>query len=438
VNVTLSLELPATFRTRQLIDAGLLEIGDGYRAKNSEMGSRGLPFARAGNINGGFKFSDADFLAEENISKVGSKISQSGDVVFTSKGTVGRFAFVDDEVQRFVYSPQLCYWRSLAREVIDPRFLFFWIHGAEFSRQMIGMKGQTDMADYVSLTDQRQMFITLPPLETQKKIASILGALDDKIELNRRMNATLETIAQTLFKSWFVDFDPVKAKAAGLEPEGLDAGTAALFPSGFQTSSLGEIPEGWEVGTIKDCFDLTMGQSPPGDTYNENGDGLPFFQGKTDFGFRFPSRRIYCTAPTRLANPGDTLMSVRAPVGTVNMALEKCVLGRGVAAIRHKSGSRSFTYYAMDSKEETFDQFNGEGTVFGSINKISFENITFVGPPQTLVLEFEKIICGFDNQILRNQLEIESLSMTRDSLLPKLLSGELNVSEFELPTEATP
>jgi type I restriction enzyme, S subunit len=125
-------------------------------------------------------------------------------------------------------------------------------------------------------------------------------------------------------------------------------------------------------------------------------------------------------------------MSVRAPVGTINMALEKCVLGRGVAAIRHKSGSRSFTYYAMDSKEAIFEKYNGEGTVFGSINKIAFENINFISPSEKLILEFEKLVSHLDERILQNQLEIDSLTVTRDSLLPKLLSGELDVSDFDL------
>ncbi len=114
--------------------------------------------------------------------------------------------------------------------------------------------------------------------------------------------AALEAIAKALFKSWFVDFDPVRAKAEGRQPEGMDAQTAALFPDGFEDSELGMVPRGWKVETIKGGFNLTMGQSPPGESYYEAGEGLPFYQGKTDFGFRFPTRRAFCTSPTRLAN----------------------------------------------------------------------------------------------------------------------------------------
>ena len=158
-------------------------------------------------------------------------------------------------------------------------------------------------------------------------------------------------------------------------PAGMDAATATLFPSAFQDSLLGEIPEGWEVATVGEEFNLTMGQSPPGSTYNEDGDGLPFYQGRKDFGFRYPTRRVYCNAPTRLAKKDDTLVSVRAPVGDINMVEEKCCIGRGVAVIRHKTGSRSYTYYAMQFLREDFALYEAEGTVFGAINKTGFQTL---------------------------------------------------------------
>lgn len=142
------------YSVADLISDKKLFIGDGYRAKNEEFSASGLPFARVSNINNGFDFKDVDLFPEKDLNKVGNKISEPGDVVFTSKGTVGRFAFVTSDVQRFIYSPQLCFWRVLDTEVIDPRFLFFWMFGREFFLQFNGVKGQTDMADYVSLADQ--------------------------------------------------------------------------------------------------------------------------------------------------------------------------------------------------------------------------------------------------------------------------------------------
>ena len=161
----------------------------------------------------------------------------------------------------------------------------------------------------LNLPTIRGLPVAVPPLSEQRAIAHILGTLDDKIELNRRMNETLEAMARALFKSWFVDFNPVRAKAEGRD-SGLPKAVADLFPDRLVDSELGRIPAQWQVGRVDAEFDLTMGQSPPGESYNEKGEGLPFFQGSTDFGFRFPSRRVYCSAPTRLAKIGDTLISV--------------------------------------------------------------------------------------------------------------------------------
>ena len=191
--------------TANLINTGILKIGDGYRAKNSELVADGLPFARAGNINNGFQFSGADFLPFHYTSIVGDKASVPGDTVFTSKGTVGRFGFVTDKTEKFVYSPQLCFWRSLRQDEVLPRFIYYWMHGKEFLGQVEGLKGQTDMADYVNLADQRTMKITLPSLPEQKAIASVLSSLDDKIDLLHRQNKTFEAMAETLFRQWFVE-----------------------------------------------------------------------------------------------------------------------------------------------------------------------------------------------------------------------------------------
>ena len=204
-----------------------------------------------------------------------------------------------------------------------------------------------------------------------------------------------------------------------------------LFPDTFADSELGKIPKGWQFSIVGKHFKLTMGQSPPGSTYNESGDGLPFFQGRTDFGFRFPSRRIFCTAPTRLAEVGDTLVSVRAPVGDVNIAIEPCAIGRGVAAVRHLSSSRSFTYHAMHNLGEHFGKFEGEGTVFGSINKADFERLPFIAPPQAVLDRFERIASPIDDRVESNEDESRTVAALRDALLPKLISGELRAKDAE-------
>ncbi len=194
---------------------------------------------------------------------------------------------------------------------------------------------------------------------------------------------------------------------------------------------MGWIPKDWRISTVGEEFNVTMGQSPPGITYNETGQGILFFQGRADFGFRYPSERIYCTAPKRFAEQNDTLVSVRAPVGDVNMAFEKCCIGRGVGAVRHKSSSRSYTYYSMLQLRQHFNAFEGEGTVFGSISQKNFSSLKWLKSNQVLIELYEKLAGQFDEKIELCSINILELSSLRDTLLSKLLSGELRIPEAE-------
>jgi type I restriction enzyme S subunit len=414
---------------------GILLVEDGnhgeYRPRPDEFVDRGVAFIRAADMDGGeVLFESASKINDRARRRITKGIGAPGDVLLSHKGTVGKVALVPEDAPPFVCSPQTTFWRTLDSSRLDRHFLYAFLRSRDFHVQLASRAGETDMAPYVSLTSQRGLYVSVPPIEVQRAIARILGTLDRKINLNRQMNATLDCIARTLFKSWFLDFDPVRAKAQGRD-SGLPIHLSDFFPVSFEDSEIGEIPNGWHLRTVDDDFNLTMGQSPPGETYNEIGEGLPFFQGRTDFGFRFPQRRVYCTAPTRFAQPGDTLVSVRAPVGAINMATERCCVGRGVAAVRHKLGSRSYTYYFMHSLSQVFEKFEAEGTVFGSIGKKDFHAITKVAPPDSLVLAFEKIAYPMDEGIYAKTQGIETLGALRDTLLPKLISGELRLADAE-------
>ena len=332
-------------------------------------------------------------------------------------------------------------WVIRAKEGVDQGFLYYCIASWPFvdfaNAGSEGTRMPRAKWEYVS-----RYKILLPSLSEQRVIAHILGTLDDKIELNRRMNETLEEMARAVFKSWFVDFDPVRAKMDGSwrrgeSLPGMPAEMYDLFPSRLVDSELGEIPEGWGVGIVGDCFHLTMGQSPPGRTYNDEGDGLPFFQGCSDFGFRYPTNRRFCTAPTRIAESEDTLVSVRAPVGDINKAWERCCIGRGLAALQHKSGSPSFTYYLVWAIQQEIQQYEHTGTVFGAINKKQFKALKTVEPKLAAVDLFETFVLPLDERIRLNVSESRTLSGLRDTLLPKLISGELRVRNAEGFVEGT-
>lgn len=299
--------------------------------------------------------------------------------------------------------------------------------------------------------------VLIPAAKEIQRIVEIWSAVSEKITLNTQINQTLEQMAQALFKSWFVDFEPVidnaldagnpipeplaeraarrKAMwAAGCEsaPARLPTEIRRLFPDRFEEDeTLGWVPVGWGGSQIGSEFHVVMGQSPPGSSYNSDESGLPFFQGRGEFGFRYPKKRLYCSEPKRLAEAGSTLISVRAPVGDVNMAIEKYCIGRGLAALLHKSNCAGYTYYLIGSLYPEFKIFDSEGTVFGSINQKNLKRMACIAPSQELVKSFEKSVSPLDSEILNLSQNNISLAQLRDTLLPKLLSGELQLPEAE-------
>lgn len=421
--------MPSEWRwheVRALIENGALEIGDGYRATNSELVGSGVPFARAGNIKNGFQFNDADYFPEANLHRVGDKISKPGDVVFTSKGTVGRFAFVGQDTPRFVYSPQLCFWRSLDHGLIDPRFLFFWMFSREFFVQIKGVSGQTDMAEYVSLRDQRNMHLTLPPLPEQRAIAHILGTLDDKIELNRRMNQTLEEMARSLFKSWFVDFDPVLAKATLKQPDAppsqgrsdwsverarayldrMDSNIAALFPDSFVNSEFGPIPEGWEVKALGECVEVERGLSYKGSGLSLS--GVPMHNLNSIFeggGYKNDGIKYYSGdyQARHVAEPGDVI------VANTEQGHNRLLIGFSAIVPKYFGDHGLFSHHIY--------RVRPKGSVAGAPDFVCRLLNT---------LAIHDTVSGYATGTTVNMLPV-------DALLPKLISGETRVKdEFKL------
>ncbi len=411
---------------------GLLLVEDGnhgeYRPRPDEFTDIGIAFIRAADMsNGRVLFKTASKINERARRRITKGIGKPGDILLSHKGTVGKIALVPQDAPPFVCSPQTTFWRSLNNEAIDQRYLYVFMRSPAFRAQLASRSGETDMAPYVSLTAQRSFQIILPHITNQRAIAEVVGLLDQKIYLNAGMNEGLEATARAIFRDWFVDFGPTRAKIEGRE-QYLASELWDLFTDTLDEAGL---PTGWQKSEVGASFNLTMGQSPPGSTYNEAGEGLPFFQGRTDFGFRYPQRRIFCTAPTRIAQADDTLVSVRAPVGDLNMAWEVSCVGRGVAAVRHKSGARSFTYYTMQEVQDKLRQYEHSGTVFGAINKRQFEAVRSVEPPRQVIQAFELVSSPLDDRIRLNIDEATALASMRNLLLPKLMSGEICLRDAE-------
>ena len=413
------------WKIKELIAAGVLDIGDGYRAKNNELSDSGLPFARAGNINGGFDFADADRFPTTNLGRVGNKVSRIADVVFTSKGTVGRFAFVEAHTERFVYSPQLCYWRSLSPEAIGPRFLYYWMHSPECLDQFSYLKSQTDMADYVSLRDQREMTISLPEPSLQTSVVSMLAPLDSRIDILQRSNESLEAMARTIFKSWFVDFDPVRAKAEGREPEGMDADTAALFPSSLAISRLGQIPEDWQIDSLGSVIKIAYGKNLPTAKLVES--GYPVFGGNGPIGFN--DKFMYETRQVLVACRG-------AASGRVNQSTTRSFVTNNSLVLESDSNTLlPFGYLKGYMKNADLSPF-----VTGSAQpQVTIENLRrfeILIPSRSALRAYESISSTLEDRIAENDQQVTTLRDLRDTLLPRLISGKLRVPEAEKLVEA--
>ena len=379
----------------------------------------GIPQMKSGRLDfeSARKISHEDFVDWTKKAK-----AQPHDVILSRRTNPGVTA-IDRTGTEFALGQNLVLLRADGSWV-DPAFLKWLVRSPAWWREIGKFLNVGAVFDSLRCADVPNFELPIPPLAVQLRIAEILDSLDDKIELNRRMNETLEAMARALFKSWFVDFDPVRAKMEGRDPS-LPQDVAELFPDRLVESEVDRIPEGWELKALGECFALTMGQSPPGSSYNDQGKGLPFFQGRTDFGFRYPENRKFCTAPSRIARTGDTLVSVRAPVGDINMAWTQCCIGRGVAALRHNSDSSSFTYYSAWTIQANISAYEHTGTVFGAINRKQFEVLQTLEPRSALIEAFEVHVSPMDLRIRVNTLEIRSLTKLRDALLPRLISGDL-------------
>jgi type I restriction enzyme S subunit len=302
-------------------------------------------------------------------------------------------------------------------EDINKDYLYYSVIGNDFQNYVRNfVDSQTAQANISAKTLSKYKFY-IPELSEQAAIASTLSALDKKIELNNKTNDNLEAQAQALFIHWFVDFEfPDK-----------DGNPYKSSGGVMVESELGMIPEGWEVVQLNQIANITMGQSPKGATYNEVGEGTVFYQGRADFTNRFPRRRLYTTDPKRIAQKGDILLSVRAPVGDINIANEDCCIGRGLAALNSKINANSYLLYTMMQFNKKYDFFNSEGTVFGSMTQRDLKEMLTLAPPCNIIREYEEIASLFDNMYYLLDKEIRITENLRNTLLPKLMSGKIRI-----------
>jgi type I restriction enzyme S subunit len=302
----------------------------------------GYPYVAIPQLSDGcIKLSEARRIKPEHYVEWTRKAKPAAyDVVLSRRCNPGETAVVEPGME-FALGQNLVLLRADGTRVYPP-FLRWLVRGLEWWEQVGKFINVGAVFGSLKCADIPNFQLRIPPLPEQRTIAHILGTLDDKIELNRRMNETLEAMARALFQSWFVDFDPVRARAEGRDP-GLPKHLSDLFSGHFEDSELGEIPVGWGVGSLENIASVTMGLSPDGASYNVNGLGTPLINGPVEFGDHFPVKTKWTTLSTRLAQAGDLILCLRgSTTGRRVVADDSYCLGRGVCAIRPNRGMRTF------------------------------------------------------------------------------------------------
>ncbi len=386
----------------------------GTMAKHYE--DEGIPFLRSLNIKP-FKIisDDMKYVSAEFSNSLSKSILHKGDVVIVRTGIPGTCCVVPAEYDGCNCSDVVIVHPNT--ELVNPHYLAAYINF--WGQRQIQNNKVGAIQQHFNVHSAEEMLIFLPDITEQEKIAKTIVALNGKIENNFSVCVELEAMAKTLYDYWFTQFDFPDENGKPY----CSSGGEMVWNDQLKR----KIPKGWSAGQLSDIANITMGQSPSGDTYNENGSGTIFYQGCTDFGTRFPVPRVYTSAPTRFAKAGDILMSVRAPVGTLNIAMEDCCIGRGLAALNSKFGSQLHLLYTLSGFKQLFDVMDGNGTTFGSITKDTLFEMKVVIPRRDQIKSFEEMVQPIEQKIRITEQENRELTKLRDWLLPMLMNGQAAV-----------
>lgn len=380
-----------------------IKIKHGYAFKGDFITTEdnGVVLVTPGNfeIGGGFKEKKCKFFSNDYPEDY---VLNPGDLIVTMTDlskqgdTLGYSAIVPSSSRTYLHNQRIGLVNVFNPDA-DKDFIYWFMRSPHYQKTIVATSSGSTVK-HTSPSRICEVEFDLPPLNEQKVIATTLSAIETKIQNNHLINDNLQQQAMALYAEMFLN------------------------------SSDNNVTS----GTLSDIAVITMGQSPSGSSYNEDGVGEVFYQGRAEFGFRFPKRRLFTTEPKRMAETGDVLLSVRAPVGDLNVAYERCCIGRGLGVIHSKTGHSSFVLYTMFALRTQLDVFNGEGTVFGSINRDALNAIPIDIPPVTEIDQFEAVAHPIDELIRASYEENCRLEAIRDSLLPKLMSGEIDASDVQL------
>ncbi|MBI5422796.1 MAG: restriction endonuclease subunit S [Opitutae bacterium] len=385
-----------------------------------------VPFVRGGDIAGGR-------VLIEQLRTITAEVSQQyrrtllrgGELLVSLVGNPGQVAIAPASLAGANIARQVGLVRL--RRGVDSGFVSYFLQSPK-GQEALGAQSLGSVQQVINLRDLKTVKVPLPPLPEQKAIARILGTLDDKIELNRRMNATLEAMARALFQSWFVDFDPVHAKAAGRQPSDMAEKTAALFPATFQDSELGKIPDGWRVGSIYEAADVIYGAPFSSKQFNEDGDGKPLIRIR-DLADESPG---VCTPEVHpkghMVQPGDVVVGMDGEFRAYLWGGVPAWLNQRVCVFAPKPAySAAFVRNSIIAPLAHVEATETATTVI-HLGKNDIDRFKVIIPSPEIHAAFAKLCQPWYDRIVANKQQTRTLATLRDTLLPKLLSGEVEVA----------
>jgi type I restriction enzyme S subunit len=423
---------------------GSMAVGPfGSRMKADLYVPSGVRVIRGNNLSGG-REPEGEYVhvSEETADSLASCCLKPGDLVFPHRGNIGEVGITPDDGLRYILSTSLMK-LSPDREKVDPLYLMYFFKSSIGRAALLMNASQVGTPGIATpLKSLRGIKLPLPPLSAQCGIAEILSLLDDRITLLRETNATVEAIAQALFKSWFVDFDPVRAKQAGRTPEGMDADTAALFPDSFEESKLGLVPKGWKIGVLQDCCARVESGGTPkrtvADYWNGNVSWLTsgevrnpiVFDTKekiTELGVKESSAKIWPQGTTIVAMYGAT-------AGEVCLLAKPTTANQACCGLIPRDRFRSFLFFCVRRERENLAS-KSSGSAQQNLNKGLVSGHSMLIPSEKTVTAYENIVGVLLDGWIGNEQQAQMLSTLRDTLLPRLISGQLRLPEAEAMLE---
>ena len=420
----------------ELQNRGTLLVEDGnhgeYRPRSDEFGQGEHAFIRAADMNDGrVLFDSAQRINDQALARIRKGVGQGGDVLFSHKGTVGKLALVPLDAPPFVCSPQTTFWRTLDEGRLDRRYLYYFMRSSAFTDQWMARSNETDMAAYVSLTAQRQLNVALPEIDEQRAIAGVLGALDDKIEQNQRTARALDRMARAIFRSWFVDFESVKAKAAGaISFPSMPQSVFDALPTRFVDSETGAVPEGWEVTAITTIATFLNGLALQ--KYPPRGDGEDLRVIKiAELRKGSAERAAWANgdvAERYVIGDGDLLFSWSGTLEAAFWFGGKGALNQHLFKVTSSRFPSWFCFHWIRQQLPWFRAIAAsKATTMGHIKRGHLQETQVVLPPNDVLHEANEVIGPIYGLFGQLMIESRKLAAMRDVLLPKLLSGEVRV-----------